>query len=491
MRLLAALLFTLSAHAAVIQGVVLDEETGNPLARTLVTLTPLPGTQAGAVTLHTGERGAFSILSVRTGWYILKTSRRGFADTEAGQLRPGRAGLPFEVTPDTQSTFLQIRMRRLAAAAGAVVDDNGVGIPDWPVHLYTSRKPVRRIAEGKTDDRGNFRIGSLDPGSYVIRSGAGVLDDNTPLLATYYKYGTALQTSEAFRLRLGETQPDLIVRPVRGKLLSISGILGPPYIPDTPVQLTLITDTGRRLIASGPGPFEATGIPPGPLELVVEGYRCGSYTRMVADRDLSGLRPGCLRLDPMSIDWRSQESPRTLRGYPILGRRADLDGTGPVRLLKPNEPVPPGHWELMVEPSADYYTTSLRSQLGGEPTGRDGLYGGWYGLYLGNQARLQITLSNRPATLAGVVSSGGKRVAGAAVYVELFNPDLPEKRLQLWELRTDAQGNYSLPGLAPGRYRAVSSFDFDPEDPLAMEKGAEVVLKEGDTVTKALEMLLP
>ncbi|MDQ1472714.1 MAG: hypothetical protein QOJ99_4194 [Bryobacterales bacterium] len=40
-------------------------------------------------------------------------------------------------------------------------------------------------------------------------------------------------------------------------------------------------------------------------------------------------------------------------------------------------------------------------------------------------------LSNRPATLSGVVSSGGKQIAGAAVYVELFNPDVQEKRLQL------------------------------------------------------------
>jgi hypothetical protein len=37
----------------------------------------------------------------------------------------------------------------------------------------------------------------------------------------------------------------------------------------------------------------------------------------------------------------------------------------------------------------------------------------------------------------------------------------------------------------------VSSFDFDAEDPFMMEKAAEVTLKEGDTVAKALEMLLP
>jgi hypothetical protein len=487
MRFLAVLFFALPLQASVLQGLVLDEETGNPLARTLVTLTPLPGTQAGTVALRTGDRGAFTILSVRSGWYVLKTSRKGFADTEAGQLRPGRPGLPFEITPDAQSTFIHIRMRRLAAAAGAVLDDNGVGIPDWPVHLYTARKPVRRVAEVKTDDRGIFRVGGVDPGTYVIRSGAGILDENTPLLATYYKYGTELGTSEPFKLRLGETQPDLALRPLRGKLLEVSGILGDPYIPMTPETLTLITDTGRRVIATGPGPFSASGIPPGPVELLVEGVRCGSYARVLADKDLTDLRLACVRLEPAYIDWRTREG-RPTRSYPLTVRRADLDGTGPSHVLKPSELLTPGHWELAVEPSAEYYITSIRAQMAGESTSRSD---GWFGLYLGTPARLQVLVSNKPATLSGVVSSGGKPVAGAPVYIELFNPEVPEKRLQLWAIRADAQGSYNLPGLAPGRYRAISSFDFDPDDPFQMDRAAEVTLKEGDTVTKALEMLLP
>ena len=485
MRLFIAALLALSLHAAVVQGVVLDDETGNPLARTLVLLSPLPGTPAAALTLRTGERGAFSILSVRTGWYTLKTSRKGFADTEAGQLRAGRPGLPFEVTADTQSTFVQIRMRRLPAALGSVLDENSVGIPDWPVHLYTAKKPVRRVAEIKTDDRGNFRLGALDPGTYVVRAGAGVLDEYTSLLPTYYKYGTALSTAESFRLRLGDTAQDLTLRPVKGKLLEISGVLGPPYIPDTPEQLTLITDTGRRVIATGPGPFTATGVPPGPVELLVEGVRCGGYTRLLADKDISAVRAGCLRLEPTAVDWRMQDSPRPARAYPVTARRVDLDGTGPSRPLRPGEALAPGNWELMVEPSAEYYITSIRSLFSGEPATRND---GWFGLFLSNQARLSVMVSSRPAALSGVVSSGGKPVAGAAVYVELFGPD---GRVQLWALRTSEQGKFILPGLSPGRYRTVSSFDFDSDDPFVMEKAVAIALKEGDSGNIAIEMNLP
>ena len=88
---LALLFFVVGlARGAVLQGVVLDEDTGNPLARTSVTLTPLAGTDARSLTIRTGDRGSFSMLSVRAGWYVLKTSRKGYADAEAGQLRPGR-----------------------------------------------------------------------------------------------------------------------------------------------------------------------------------------------------------------------------------------------------------------------------------------------------------------------------------------------------------------------------------------------------------------
>jgi hypothetical protein len=112
-------------------------------------------------------------------------------------------------------------------------------------------------------------------------------------------------------------------------------------------------------------------------------------------------------------------------------------------------------------------------------------------LILNNTPRMTISISNRPATISGSVTTGGKPVAGAAVYVEWFNPDVADKRLQMFLLRTDPQGNFVLKGLAPGHYRAISSFDFDPDDPFAMERAVDASVKEGDTVTRALELQLP
>lgn len=484
MRLAAILLLTLRASAAVLQGIVLDEETGNPLARASVVLVPLPGTEASTVTIRSGDRGTFSILSVRPGWYVLSASRRGYADSEAGQRRAGRPGMPFEVLADTQSTFFQMRMKRLAAITGTLLDENNVGLPDLPVHIYTGRKPVRRVAEGKTDDRGVFRVGGLHPGTYVVRSGPGLLEDNSSVVPAYYKFGAALETAERVTVRLGETQQDVVIRPQKGRLITLSGIVTAP--PSSPVRLTLITDTGRRLVTSSAGPFEAANVPPGPVELVVEGTECGSYNRLAVDRDIQGLRVSCNPLYRPTMDWRVRDMPKPALQFPILARRVDLDGASQPRLFRSTDPVLPGHYELMVQTDAQYYAQAVRTNFG-QPSPKDD---GWFGVDFGNQARLQISLSDTPAAITGTVTTSGKAVAGAIIYLELFTPNINELRQQLWTGRTDHTGRYSFTGLTPGRYRLLSTFDFDPEDRFAMESGKVVAVKDGEVALAALELVL-
>ena len=484
MKHLALALLTVSAQAAVIQGVVLDEESGNPLARTVVDLTGLPGTKAGTASIRAGERGAFAFPNVAPGWYILRCTRKGFVPAEVGQLRPGRPGMPFEVTPDSQSSFFQIRMRRLGAVTGTVEDENNVGIPDWPVHLYTAAKPVRHIAETKTDDRGNYRIGELEAGSYVVRSGPGQLEDETPLRPTYYKYGTALENAEAVRVRVGETQPDVVMRPVKGRLIVLAGM----FSSQTPASLTMITDLGRRVVATSSGgavPFDAA-VSPGMVEFVAEGVRCGGYARLAVEQYTQGIRIACGPLEPASASWTVDNGRGVRQSLPLWMRRVDLDGTGPVQAFR-RVALTPGHWEFQAQAGGDYCVRSITAAGSQVETKGDG----WFGVDIGTAAQILVALSSRPGTVSGTVTSGGKPVAGAAVYLELYDPEAAQPRLALFEGRCDAAGNYKFGGLAPGRYRVLSSFDFDPEDRLAMEKAAVLSVREGDGLAQGLELALP
>jgi hypothetical protein len=403
MRLLAIYLLALAAHGASIEGVVLDEESGNPLARTIVNLMPLPGVQtnagAGTISVRADERGAFSLTNVRPGWYILRCTRRGFVPAEAGQLRPGRPGMPFEIAPDAQSSFFQIRMRRLGAVTGSVVDENNVGIPDWPVLIYTARKPVKRIAQVKTDDRGNFRFGELDAGSYVVRSGPDTLDDGTFLSGTFYKFGTALETAEAIPVRIGETQPDVLIRPTKGRPITLSGV----FSSQTAATLTLITDIGRVALASSsgnPAPF-SVAVEPGLVEFLAEGARCGGYARLFADREMQGIRIACSPLEAPVVSW-VMDGPR--QQFALMMRRVDLDGTGPERSLQ-RGPIAPGHWEMQAQCGNDYYVKSITAS--GRPA--ESSNDGWFEVDIGTSAQIAVTLSNRPASVSGLVTTGKAR----------------------------------------------------------------------------------
>src|SRR5579883_2172670 len=157
MRGLLGLLATASlcANAAVIQGVVLDDESGSPLARALVTLQPLAGQDLLPAQLRTREHGEFLFHNVRPGWYLVRVNRRGFLPAESGQKRAGRPGIPFGIDSPDESKFVQIRMCRLSAISGTVLDENGVGLPDMTLHVFTV-KPLRHVGQGTTDDHGRF-----------------------------------------------------------------------------------------------------------------------------------------------------------------------------------------------------------------------------------------------------------------------------------------------------------------------------------------------
>jgi hypothetical protein len=474
---IAVCLLAHSAHAATVQGAIFDEETQNPLARTTVTLTPLPGTTAPVVTQLANEHGQYSFTNVPPGWYLIRTSRIGYAIGEYGQSHPGQPGKPFEVTGDdaANSESHQIVMRHQAAITGTVVDDNSIGIAGWPLNVYTARRPVRRIAQGTADDRGNFRIGELAPGTYIVRSGGGGLEDASTLVPSYYRYGTTVIAAEPVRVRLGETANFVVIHTVEGRLFELTGELTAPDKKN--VKLTLITDTGRRTVATEAGPFIAAGVPPGLAGLLAEGPGCAGYQQIMVDRNMN-VRADCAPISPPALTGDTD--------YPLIARRLDLDGPGPEGLLSPGQSLTPGPLEFTVRPGASHYLVSIQNDGDkSPPTAIDG----WFALDIGNAPRLHITLSAKPASVSGLVTSASQPIIGAPVFLQLVNPDAPELALQSWTARADAQGNFAFTGLAPGAYRLMSSYDVDFDDPLARSKAAMLTLHEGDTVTQPLEMI--
>jgi len=483
---LALVVLAACVKAATVQGVIFDEETANPIARSQVSLVPLPGTKTKSVTVLADDHGRYLFSSVAPGWYIVRVSRIGFETGEFGQLRPGLPGKPFEVKDGSDDNELrQILMRRQAAISGSVVDDNNIGIPDWGVSIYTAQPPIKRIAGAKTNDRGEFRVGELERGRYLVRAGGGELEDQSELVPSYYKYGTALAGAEPIFVRLGETAAFTVIHTVAGQLFDLSGQVVAPD--DRSISIALISDSGRRTISTKAGPFLVSGLAPGTWEILAQGAGCGSYQTLLIDRN-AFARVECNALSAPAVTGAGS--------HPVYARRADLDGPGDEITLR-GEALAPGRWEFMVRPSSEQYLVSIRNQ-GGTNQGNTGAVplaqDGWFPVEIGTAPRLEVKLSNKPASILGNVTtsdSSSMPVTGAPVFLELLNPLTPELALQSWEVRADAQGHYVFSSLPPGDYRLMSSYELDYDEPVAREKSRALHLSEGQSAEQPLELLQP
>ena len=101
-------------HAAVIRGSVVENQTGLPLARTLVTVEPVAGTSGPPRSVRSNVYGTFQFPPLHAGKYLVSASRTGFATIQYGQKQWKSAGVPVVVAED-DSPLLNIRLPRFGA----------------------------------------------------------------------------------------------------------------------------------------------------------------------------------------------------------------------------------------------------------------------------------------------------------------------------------------------------------------------------------------
>ena len=79
-----------------------------------------------------------------------------------------------------------MRARRLGVISGRVLDENQIGLSNVTVYAYRTGSKLRLAQSAVTDDRGAYRVVGLEPGRYLIRTGAMELEDRRSLLPTYF-----------------------------------------------------------------------------------------------------------------------------------------------------------------------------------------------------------------------------------------------------------------------------------------------------------------
>ncbi|MBV8730366.1 MAG: carboxypeptidase regulatory-like domain-containing protein [Acidobacteriia bacterium] len=468
--------------AAVIRGNVVENQTGKPLARAVVTLQPLQGTPSQTQALRTDSYGAFTFSSLGAGAYVARVSKTGFLPTEYGQKHWNSAGTPIALTADS-SAVVTIRLSRYGAITGRVVDENDVGLGRHRVAAYRDSQPPLLVTGAISDDRGVYRLSGLEPGTYLVRT-AAAQNEGLDYLPTFSKETLRVEEAQMVAVALDEESPSVDVRPAPGKLFTLSGVVE-AGLPGA-VTITLAGEMGRQTMeGSGPEvPFEFRALAPGPYELYAEMpgdarrnvLPRGAYTPIILSRDTN------LRLPILPIrETQFEFSPPLAdpRAAQLWARRVDPAGPSAAAVLPLTESramLFPGRWEIHLLPPPGLYVSGF-SSLGSETNSHPEA---WNEITIGPFGLVKFSLSGGGGSIHGIVRTLGDALAGAPVHLEAYDPVSRRRVMDLQTTRTDLRGAYRFDGLAPGIYRVLATFEYQAPDTAVMDQaGAQQIQVQG------------
>jgi hypothetical protein len=493
-KLLLAWLLAGGLQAAVVRGTVVEHQTGRPLSRASVLLEPVPGSGGLRKTTHTDRFGFFEFAGEPAGYYMLQAWRESFVTVQYGQKRWNSSGRPLVVT-ESNTVFVTLQMLRFGSISGTVVDENDTGMPEFEVAAYLNTRPPQLAAKATCDEQGRYRIYGLLPGNYIVRT-LGKQVDEIGYKPTYSRETDILDQARTVDVEI-EQQAELgFVRPLPGKLLTLTAGASALDPDQMPVTMTFASETGRQIIHS-PGDVSRvfTGLPAGDYELFAEapsdpGVQ-GAYQRISLGRDMGVFLP-LKKVPPVRFQFDGVPIQAVIDGtVKVMARRKDLAGTSDNRILKGGTgALAPGIWEVALAPLDGYYAAGF-SGTGNYSYRRNLRAEGWNEITVtGTGASVRFTLSKNVSTLHGIVKDHGEPVIGAPVFLEPLDLE-PEKRITYaYVALTGADGVYRFASMPPGRYRLLSSFEYQmPDAKIMVDAGArELQLETRSDAARDLEL---
>lgn len=296
-----------SQKGAVVEGVVLNALTGEPVRRAEVGLTPGQGPSGGAGEVRmvmmppgtlqvprnppqsysgvTGTDGTFRIENVPDGSYVVHIQKQGMLPW---MTRPGWSPLRIEVKGGAPVRGLRYAMAPQGVASGRVLDEEGEPVQGAQVTLLRRTWVNGQLhwapfsAPAMTDDRGAFRVSGLMPGSYVLMvspratfspaGGAG----RTVLPMVFLPNARTPEAAQPIHVGLGQEVTNLDVRL--------------PFVPARSVNGVVLTTEGS--------PAEQFFVSAAPADMGWMPMSAGTSARMQPQGRfrIDGLAPGRYRL---------------------------------------------------------------------------------------------------------------------------------------------------------------------------------------------------
>ena len=511
---------------ASVEGTVLSDATGQPLRRAQVSLRSAEGGSGGLVQT-TGETGAFSFSNVAAGRYTITVVRDGYLRQSAGHLGAYKMPPIFSVRSGDAMRSLTFRMTPWAVVSGKVKFDDAEPAVNVAVQLYREffargRHGYALAATTRTDDRGDYRVHGLEPGSYYVAAlyqapslppdaqeqprtdPSGSPSPELSYAVTFFPEVQKLADAVAVRLTPGQEVAGIdifltLVHTVRihGRVTSALGgkVVTAPSItlrwndPDNtgsvsaPIHVTFDADQN----------FEIRGVTSGPYLVIATGTDDGNALSArtplsVGDSDVANLDivvgPEQLWRGKIRIEDGDDSTPLSGLQVEFNPRRAiapvaratvDKDGNFSLPF------VPQETYDLfLLNAPEDAYLKSVRvGNFDRLPTGLEAEPGA-------EPPPIEVVLSSHGGGVSGKALTSDPAVVATGATVMLI-PDPPAGRVQSYKTTVaDEYGNFLAKGLAPGNYVLIAWLDqppcevYNPDDlPACAAGGIRVQVPEG------------
>lgn len=480
---------------AQIRGVIRTTADDRPLSRARVSVVSaaLPEPRVAI----SGADGRYAITDLPAGSYIVSATRSGYAPQTYGQ---GRAltGIPV-LLADGQQMAIDLPLTPGGFIAGRILDEDGSPFAGAEVEALISRfedgaDTLFSVSAALTDDRGEFRLFGLAPGSYYV-SAADPAFRRVSTPKGVFRYSPTYHP--------GTTQAD------QAKTVTVTGTADAPrvefrisLIPPARVDGQLLAYDSRQLLSGAiiMSPLEGEGVPmvppedpaifpdgrfsfggvvPGRYQIRARGVTdplgvalFAVFSLDVRGNDVSGvrmtLRPGAILEGTLAVDNRHGTTPPVLSTIRV--RAPFIDGnsfgdalTGTVQpdatfalrgIMRGSHQLvvdglePPWVLKSITHQGTDI--TDLQLDFGEKDYRRD----------------VRVTITDAASQVTGRVQNPRQRpIAHAGVLIFAKVPLFwmrTNRRMRI--AYTDQDGRFSVSGLPAGEYIAVTARSVDESD---------------------------
>ncbi len=479
-----------SVQPADISGWVSSMRDGKPLSRASVALKP-ENSGLHAYSDTTDTQGRFYFPGVAPGRYSIEVARDGYLNATAGWYGDYRFPPIFTVHSGRDINGLAFKLYPWGVMSGRIAFNDAEPAVGAEVTLFRDTwwrgRHVYAIAgRATTDDRGEYRMHGLEPGSYVVsaawqkpvlvqgaeqeprRDAQGRPLPDEDYAVTFYPDARRLVEAVPIQLGYGESATGVDIFLTTARTVRIGGRVrsglsgGPVTNPSLTLRRTGADNTAAIAVPANietgkDGEFHISGVVPGSYYLIAEDSEDGK--RLLARRQITVGEDPIANIEMLVVPAQKWFGRVTVLEDPTArldNLRIELDPRDETAQPVEAQVREDGEFSLDFMPEAvyDVYVKGLRDGTyvkSVTAAGSDLLQNGVSAPPGAAPAPMQIVLSRQGAEAIGAVMNADRTVA-PGVNVDLI-PDPPAGRYQDYqESYSDEYGNFHLTGIAPGRY---------------------------------------